>query len=213
MQSATPQSFDPGDVLRAILRVAEALFADMPWSRRLLEMEEESSAGAFGFHDSLQNNVMAEVDVALRHLTTSDARCFFGFDRRKRAYLCPVCYQHANHDAQDQWPALAQLAGTIGEPLVADDDENVIVRAVSAVRIVDPAATRMAAVEDDLEDADRALPLGAATFQRALRLPKDDPHDAFEITLDRRRKVVEGGVGSHTSSVRAKSRQASSRGT
>lgn len=109
MHSATPRSFDPGDVLRAILHAAEALFAETRWPRRLLDMEEQSSAAAFGFHDSLQNNVMHEVELALRHLNTSDARRFLDFDPRQRAYLCPVCYQHANHDAQDEWPALAQL--------------------------------------------------------------------------------------------------------
>lgn len=48
----------------------------------------------------------------------------------------------------------------IGQPLVVDDDQQIIVRLISLsrARLVDPAAARIAPKEDDLEYAPRLLP-------------------------------------------------------
>ena len=109
MHSATPKAFDPADVVRAILTSAEALFSDMRWPPRLIEMEEDGRLAARGFNDNVQNDVMQQVEAALDHLTPAEAKRYFGFDKNQRAYVCPHCYFAANRDWQEVWPHLAQF--------------------------------------------------------------------------------------------------------
>ncbi len=109
MHSAAPRAFDPALVVRTLLTAVEALFGDVPWPRRLVDMEHEGKFAAFGFNDDVQNHVMSQVDDAIRHLQPSEARRFFGFDDDRRAYVCPHCYFQANRDWQNDWPHLAQL--------------------------------------------------------------------------------------------------------
>ena len=109
MHSATPKAFDPADVVRAILTAAQALFADMRWPPRLLDMEEEGRLAALGFNDNVQNDVMRQVEAALTHLTPAEAKRFLSFDKDQRAYICPHCYFAANKDWQEVWPQLAQF--------------------------------------------------------------------------------------------------------
>lgn len=109
MHSASPKAFDPADVVRAILRAAQTLFADMRWPPRLLAMEEDGRLAALGFNDNVQNDVMRQIEAALSHLTPAEAKRFLGFDKDQRAYICPHCYFAANKDWQDVWPQLAQF--------------------------------------------------------------------------------------------------------
>lgn len=109
MHSATPKAFDPADLMRAILTSVDALFAEMRWPARLLEMEEDGRLAALGFNENVQNDVMRQVEVAIHHLTPAEAKRFFGFGKDRRAYICPQCYFAANKDWQDEWPHLAQF--------------------------------------------------------------------------------------------------------
>lgn len=109
MHSVTPRTFDPATLVRTILIAARALYAETRWSQRLLDMEEDGRLAAFGYNDDVQNNVMRQLEDAIAHLAPAEAKLFFGFDNRRRAYVCPRCYFVANRDWQEQWPHLAQL--------------------------------------------------------------------------------------------------------
>jgi len=110
MHSVAPKSFDPATLVRAILTAAETLFADIRWPERLLAMEEDDAFAAYGMDNGAQNTVIRQIDTAIRHLDAAEARRFFGFDSKRRAYTCPTCYYWANRDWQDDWPALAQFS-------------------------------------------------------------------------------------------------------
>lgn len=109
MHSVRPKSFDPATLVRSILTAAVELFAEMRWCERLLAMEVEGKFAAYGLEDAGQNIVMRQIDIAIRHLEPSEKKKFFGFDVKRRAYLCPECYSLANTDWQDSWPKLAQF--------------------------------------------------------------------------------------------------------
>jgi hypothetical protein len=109
MHSAAPGTFTPDQVVRTLLIAIEALFNEVPWPRRLLELEYESKFASLGFIDSAHNNVLRQIDTAIRHLKPAEAKRFFGYDDNRRAYVCPRCYYAANRDYQDEWPHLAQL--------------------------------------------------------------------------------------------------------
>jgi hypothetical protein len=109
MHSVSPKSFDPTTLVRTLMTAAHALFADVRWPQRLLDMEAEGKYAAYGLDDSTQNIVMRQVDIAVRHLTPAENRRFFGYDVKRHSYICPNCYYRANRDAEDSWPALAQF--------------------------------------------------------------------------------------------------------
>jgi hypothetical protein len=72
-------------------------------------MQAEGKYAAYGLDDGTQNIVMQQIDIAVRHLTPAENRLFFGYDVKRRSYLCPNCYNRANTDWQVSWPALAQF--------------------------------------------------------------------------------------------------------
>lgn len=109
MHSASPKTLAPVDVVRAILVAAETLFGDERWPPRLLEMENDGGLAVLGFNDNVTNQVMSQVETAMEHLTPAEAKRFFGFDKGRRAYLCPACHSAANKDWQEEWPHLAQF--------------------------------------------------------------------------------------------------------
>lgn len=109
MHSIAPKTFDPALLVRTILTAVETLFNDVRWPLRLLDMVAEGKLAALGYVDDTQNIAMAQIAGALRHLSPSEAKRFFGFDKRRRAYVCPQCHYAANTDWQDDWPALAQF--------------------------------------------------------------------------------------------------------
>lgn len=109
MHSVAPRAFDPATLVRTILTAAGALYADLRWPQRLLDMEEDGRLAAFGFNDDAQNSVMRQIDDAIRHLQPAEAKRSFGYDKGRRGYLCPRRYYAANRDWQESWPHLAQL--------------------------------------------------------------------------------------------------------
>lgn len=109
MHSVSSKSFDPATLVRAILTAAEYLFNDIRWPQRLLAMEADGAIAAYGLDDSIQNAVMRQIDTAIRNLNPAENKRFFGFHDKRRAYVCPHCWYHANRDWQDDWPALAQF--------------------------------------------------------------------------------------------------------
>jgi hypothetical protein len=109
MHSLSPKSFAPTVLVRAILIAAQSLFSEVQWPQRLLDLEADDKYAAYGFDDSTQNAVMAQIDRAIRHLTPAENRLFFGYDVKRRSYLCPKCHDRANRDWQLSWPTLAQF--------------------------------------------------------------------------------------------------------
>ena len=109
MHSVSPRSFDPATLVRTIMTAAQALFSDVRWPKRLLDMESEGKYAAYGLDDGTRNVVMQQIDIAVRHLTPAENRLFLGYYVRRRSYICPECYSEAEHDWQDSWPALAQF--------------------------------------------------------------------------------------------------------
>src|SRR3546814_729601 len=83
----------------------------------------------------------------------------------------------------------------LGQSLVVDDDEQIEVRpiALGGVRLIDPAATRIAAIEDDLVDPALLLPAHRAERERVLKLFEDDLLHAFKFALLVRWKMIEVG--------------------
>lgn len=110
MHSVVPKSFDQATLMRAVLTAARTLFAEKRWPQRLLEMEAEGKFAAYEFEDARQNNVMQQIDIAIRYLKPRENRQFFGYESKRRSYLCPACYSLANTDLQDIWPKLAQFS-------------------------------------------------------------------------------------------------------
>ena len=93
--------------------------------------------------------------------------------------------------------AFTQYCDAVGQPLVVDDDQQVEVGlvALGRVRLVDPAAARIGAVKDDLEDAALLLPVLGRKRARLLEFLEQDLHHALELALLGRRKMIE--VGAH----------------
>ncbi|MER9435287.1 hypothetical protein [Mesorhizobium sp. M0618] len=109
MHSAAPGTFTAAVVVKTILTAIDVLFSEIPWPRRLLQMEYESKFASLGFVDDAHTKVLSQIGSAIRQLTPAEAKRFFGFDSKRRTYLCPHCYFAANHDWQDEWPHLAQF--------------------------------------------------------------------------------------------------------
>src|SRR3546814_135107 len=90
---------------------------------------------------------------------------------------------------------LAPEIDLLGETLIIDDDEKVEVGAVAlgGVRLIDPAAARIAAIEDDLVDPTLLLPAHRAKRQRVLEFLEDDLLHALKFALLVGGKMVEIG--------------------
>ena len=78
-----------------------------------------------------------------------------------------------------------------------DDDQQIEdgLIALGGVGFIDPAAARIAAVEDDLEDARLLLPVRSRNRGRVGKLLEQDLDDPFQFALLGRRKMIE--VGAH----------------
>lgn len=109
MHSVSPRSFDPATLVRTLLTAVAALFSEVRWPQRLLDMEADGKFEAYGIGDGSQNVVMWQVDFAVRHLTPAESMRFLGFDKKRRSYVCPNCLNQANRDWQETWPKLAQF--------------------------------------------------------------------------------------------------------
>lgn len=110
MHSVTAKTFAPSTIIRSILFTAHSLFSGKRWPQQLFDFEFEGKYAAYGLSgDGEYNVVMGQINTAIRYLTTADKKRFFGFDSRRRAYVCPNCWDRANRDWQENWPALAQL--------------------------------------------------------------------------------------------------------
>jgi hypothetical protein len=109
MHSSAPGTFTPEQVVKTLLTAIEALFSEVPWAQRLIELEDESKFASLGFVDNARNHVLRQIATAIRHLKPAEAKRFFGYDDDRRGYVCPHCYFASNRDWQDDWPRLAQL--------------------------------------------------------------------------------------------------------
>lgn len=109
IHSVASDSFEPETIVRTILMAAATLFNHVPWPQQLIQQHDTDRNALYGYDDYTYNIVMQEVDDAISFLTPADAKRFFGFDKSRRAYLCPKCHYAANRGYQDDWPHLAQL--------------------------------------------------------------------------------------------------------
>lgn len=109
LHSVAPKIFDPATIIRTILTAAEILFDDMAWSMRLIHAHDNDRNAASGSAEYTYNVVMQEINDAISFLTPTEAKRFLGFDKRRRAFLCPKCHYASNRDWQEEWPNLAQL--------------------------------------------------------------------------------------------------------
>ncbi|WP_099081506.1 hypothetical protein, partial [Nostoc linckia] len=110
MHSVSPKRRDAGELIKSILMMAHFLFSDPKWPRRLLDLEDKNKYSGFSFGlDYSTNTAMDQIETALKYLSTSECKLFFGLDIRRRRYRCPSCYAAANTDFQEALPHLAQL--------------------------------------------------------------------------------------------------------
>ncbi|NDE89926.1 MAG: hypothetical protein EB059_02120 [Alphaproteobacteria bacterium] len=109
IHSLAVKSFDPRTVVKTLLTAARALFGDISWPQHLLNMEADGKYAAYGLDDYSYNVIMQQIEIAIRYLTPADNKFFFGYDGKRRSYICPNCYYEANRNYQETWPALAQF--------------------------------------------------------------------------------------------------------
>lgn len=111
IHSVSKKSYEPHRVISTVLQTAQFLFSEKTWAEHRFAMDEQGKFAALGVGvDDTYNVVMRDIDAAVRHLTSSQAKSLLGFDKKRRAYVCPNCWGRANRDWQDEWPKLAQLA-------------------------------------------------------------------------------------------------------
>src|SRR5690606_14686830 len=82
----------------------------------------------------------------------------------------------------------------LGEPVVVDHDQYVVIGMIAANRIIDPVAARIAPIEDDLEDAPLAVPVGIAARVRGLEFLEQDAHDLGKLALLGWREMIKAGL-------------------
>jgi hypothetical protein len=94
--------------------------------------------------------------------------------------------------------ALGPIRRAVRHLLLADDDQDVVVGfvLVRRQRRIDPVAARIAAEENDLENA-RALALSGGMLGRGAEFVEDDLDDAFKLALLGRGKMIEIGAHIH----------------
>jgi hypothetical protein len=111
MHSLSGRVFEPETLIVSILTAVRYLYNDLPWPQRLLQLAANGKFVAFGLTaDYDRNVVMQQVASAIHYMTPAQAASFLGFDKRRRAYICPACLDAADRDYQEEWPHLAQLA-------------------------------------------------------------------------------------------------------
>lgn len=112
----------------------------------------------------------------------------------------PRATQAVNDDADGRADlSLARHGPVVGivpelavcQVLVIDDDEEVEVRKVTADRIVDPIASCIRSVEDDLENLAVLEPLGPTRRDRVLERGPDHLDDVAQLRLLWQRQMIE----------------------
>src|SRR5206468_7919006 len=88
---------------------------------------------------------------------------------------------------------LAPIFHPIGQPLVVDDDEEIIVRLIAfgGMRLIDEGAAGVRAVKNDLEDPALLLPLLGRKAPRLLELLEQDCDDPFQLALLGGRQMID----------------------
>ena len=91
MHSVSPKSFDPATLVRTLMTAAHALFDDVRWPRRLLDMEAEGRYAAYGLGDGTQNVVMRQIDITVRYLTPAENRLFLALQLHSMFQVRTLC--------------------------------------------------------------------------------------------------------------------------
>ena len=97
------------------------------------------------------------------------------------------------HLAKEMIVSLSPIFERIGQAIVVDDDENIIVREIAADRVFDPVAARIGTVKDDLEDTPLLLPFLRGEAGRILEFGEQDLDDPFEIAAFPVGQMIEAG--------------------
>jgi hypothetical protein len=109
MHSVPKDAFEAGTLIRSVLMAAETLYGEMPWPQHCIHEEAQSRTSILDGGDGARNRVMHDIELALEYLKPAEAKRFLGFDIGRRAYICPTCWDVADHDFTDGLPRLAQL--------------------------------------------------------------------------------------------------------
>lgn len=91
---------------------------------------------------------------------------------------------------------LRPVLDPVDQPLVVDDDEQIVVRlvALGRMRLVDPSSAGIAAVENDLENATGLLPLVLRQRKGIIEFFENQLHHALKFALLLRRQMIEFGA-------------------
>lgn len=99
--------------------------------------------------------------------------------------------------AHEPLAGLVPKFGRIGDGLVVDDDEQVIIRDIAIGAILDPIAARIGAEQDQLEDATRLACGGELGFHRILKFVEQDAGDALQLAALDGGQMIEIGAHGH----------------
>ncbi|CAM5290449.1 hypothetical protein [Sphingobium scionense] len=110
----------------------------------------------------------------------------------------PQCYSIGCRALHPHQPIVsARPEFEIDQMLVIDDDQQVIIGFIAAHRVIHPAATRIGAVEHDLQATRLFVPFLVTSSLGLLKLFEEHTHSMREFTLFGRRQEIE--VGPHFS--------------
>lgn len=90
-----------GEVIADILAVYKHLFPAGDWVKIRREFLEKSPLAELHSTDFVEGQVIWEFQLVTELLQPNQMKTFFGFNKRQRRYICPVCY-YASGDSEIQ---------------------------------------------------------------------------------------------------------------
>lgn len=80
------------ELLQNILQINHSLMAGRDWVQARRDALEQSPSMHLGMDgESIEESIVRELVAVLEALPAKDAKLYFGFDKKRRAYLCPDC--------------------------------------------------------------------------------------------------------------------------
>ncbi|MBE3734236.1 hypothetical protein HJ187_14510 [Vibrio parahaemolyticus] len=86
------------DIIDALLFMHHSLFPDESWANIRKNSLENSPNIELGSGDFVINEVCRELSIIIDILSPKKVKEYFNIDKKMRPYLCPNCYENANHD-------------------------------------------------------------------------------------------------------------------
>jgi hypothetical protein len=111
--NAKGDHINPVDLLEYILLTSDSLYPTSGWiSKRLRYLENNDLEAAYLTDQKFSyGSMLSEFGLVVENIQPAIARGFFGFDRRQRCYICPLCLFRSDQEAwwdEDSWE-FAQL--------------------------------------------------------------------------------------------------------